>query len=295
MLFSLFKQLIKDSVSLPLYYKLLCLRKRLQIGKNYYLLKKNSVFKDKHKGERCFILGNGPSLNNIDLSCLANEITFSVNQLSRREDFYKLNANYHMWSDARFFSIDEDKPEDMELLLTMKKVNCGTNKPIVFYVMSAFGMIKKYKLDEMLNIYYFDEVYLPNINCGIKFPIDSFVPGFSTIVHYAIVFAVYMGFKEIYLLGCDCTGIINTIKSRINDMNDYEYGYNISKNELARMKVSNAKFPIENELRWNANIFDKYKELYSYCINNRTQLYNATSNSLLESIPKINLEDVLRR
>ena len=37
------------------------------------------AFKDCHQGERCFILGNGPSLQNTDLAPLADEITFGVN------------------------------------------------------------------------------------------------------------------------------------------------------------------------------------------------------------------------
>ena len=35
--------------------------------------------KDKYKGERCFILGNGPSLAKTDLSLLRNEYTFGLN------------------------------------------------------------------------------------------------------------------------------------------------------------------------------------------------------------------------
>ena len=37
--------------------------------------------KDKFKGERCFIIGNGPSLNKIDLDLLKNEYTFGVNSI----------------------------------------------------------------------------------------------------------------------------------------------------------------------------------------------------------------------
>jgi hypothetical protein len=37
--------------------------------------------KDVHRGERCFIIGNGPSLNEMDLSPLADEITFGMNRI----------------------------------------------------------------------------------------------------------------------------------------------------------------------------------------------------------------------
>jgi hypothetical protein len=38
-------------------------------------------FKDSHKGQRCFIIGNGPSLRQTDLSRLANETTFGLNRI----------------------------------------------------------------------------------------------------------------------------------------------------------------------------------------------------------------------
>lgn len=39
------------------------------------------AFKDKHKGQRCVIIGNGPSLNQMDLSFLKNEICFGLNKI----------------------------------------------------------------------------------------------------------------------------------------------------------------------------------------------------------------------
>ena len=37
--------------------------------------------KDKHKGKRCFIIGNGPSLKNTDVSKLKDEYTFGMNRI----------------------------------------------------------------------------------------------------------------------------------------------------------------------------------------------------------------------
>ena len=37
--------------------------------------------KDKYKGERCFIIGNGPSLRKTDVSKLKNEYTFGMNRI----------------------------------------------------------------------------------------------------------------------------------------------------------------------------------------------------------------------
>jgi hypothetical protein len=38
-------------------------------------------FKDRHLGQRCFIIGNGPSLRQMDLQPLRNEYTFGMNRI----------------------------------------------------------------------------------------------------------------------------------------------------------------------------------------------------------------------
>jgi len=43
--------------------------------------KRLAALKDTHKGERCFIIGNGPSLRVTDLKKLRNEYTFGLNRI----------------------------------------------------------------------------------------------------------------------------------------------------------------------------------------------------------------------
>jgi len=43
--------------------------------------KKLLAYRSRHSGERCFILGNGPSLRRTDLSLLRNEVTFGLNRI----------------------------------------------------------------------------------------------------------------------------------------------------------------------------------------------------------------------
>jgi hypothetical protein len=44
-------------------------------------IRKLAMLKDAHKGERCFLIGNGPSLRNTDLSKLVGEFTFGFNRI----------------------------------------------------------------------------------------------------------------------------------------------------------------------------------------------------------------------
>ncbi|NTV37220.1 MAG: DUF115 domain-containing protein [Anaerolineaceae bacterium] len=44
-------------------------------------IRRLEALRDIHKGERCFVMGNGPSLKNTDLSKLKNEYTFGMNRI----------------------------------------------------------------------------------------------------------------------------------------------------------------------------------------------------------------------
>lgn len=49
--------------------------------KRWASVRRLRALKDKHHGHRCFIIGNGPSLNKMDLSPLRTEYTFGLNRI----------------------------------------------------------------------------------------------------------------------------------------------------------------------------------------------------------------------
>ena len=89
-----------------------------QLYEKYYkcseLCKDISVFKDKHFGERCFVIGNGPSLRKEDLERLKNEYTFGSNDIFMSYDKVDWRASYYVVSDpteiqVRFFDAEQVK------------------------------------------------------------------------------------------------------------------------------------------------------------------------------------------
>ena len=58
-----------------------------------------SQLKNKYKGERCFILGNGPSLNKCNLSLLKDEYSFAVNGIFYKTDETGYKPNFYMVED----------------------------------------------------------------------------------------------------------------------------------------------------------------------------------------------------
>ncbi len=255
-------------------------------------LNKNKRFYNIHQGHRCFILGNGPSLKDIDLSLLANEYTFTVNQISRNPHFKELKTNYHFYTDADFFEIDENNPEDMEFLDAIKKLNTEDNQPTVFFNISGMSFAKKYGLDKHLDLHYiYGRLnFLENFK---RIDYSKFVPGFSTVVQFCITMAIYMGFSEIYLLGCDNTGIITVIQTMLDNQVD-NYAYEVSANEQKRMKKVASKHNLYDYACGYSYILKDYILLYSYCQKRGIKLLNCTEQSAIDAIPKVRLSDVLK-
>ena len=283
-----------DLISSSIYLKLNELR-YLKYRKPYKtILQENIKYKNIHKGERCFILGNGPSINNMDFALLNKEITFTVNQLARNPKFEELETNYHMWADAIFFEIEESNKEDMEMLKVIKAVSRQFPDAVIFYEVTAKSMIEKYHLQEHSNIAFFQTLGM-NTHIVERGYIDftHIIPRYPTVIDYAICMAVYMGIVEIYLLGCDCTGFINIAQNKMNKAKDNLYAFEISDNAAKRMERYASRRSIKNELNSYAELFKKYEELNVYCERHGVKLFNATNGGLLENIQRVKLEDVL--
>jgi hypothetical protein len=168
-------------------------------------IRRNIALKDKFKNERCFIIGNGSSLNKMDLKPLRNEYSYVVNEFIKHKDFHYINPTFysdiepiqllinlpkdHPYNPYNYYQrIDEAvKPLSTILffLVESKEFIEGNNLFLdkdIFYLQSANSV-----LDNIL----FDDITKPN----------SFMDG---VIYSAICNCVYMGFKDIYFIGCDC-------------------------------------------------------------------------------------------
>jgi uncharacterized Rossmann fold enzyme len=68
--------------------------------------KKLKSFKDIHKGKRCFIIGNGPSLKMEDLDKLKNEYTFAANKIYLAFEETDWRPTYYCIQDLKLFLRD---------------------------------------------------------------------------------------------------------------------------------------------------------------------------------------------
>jgi len=257
-------------------------------------LRRNMKFHNMHKGERCFILGNGPSLNDENLGLLNNECIFTVNQISRRKDYSCIRPSYHFWADQNFFNLDLTKSEDVELLNTMRSVKVGNDSPICFYPISQKGFVKSNGLNLDLDCHFFYSNYslYDGFDGNINF--SKSIPGGGTVIVWCIEMAIYMGFSEIYLLGCDNTGLVNTINSVAkSDKEVYSYGYTITDNEKKRLENLLKKHSLEVYVEQYLKTIIQYRVLYKYCLKRNINLINCSSTTAIDCIPRKSLESII--
>lgn len=165
-------------------------------------------YKNIHEGKRCFIVATGPSLTLEDVNTLAanNEIAFGVNSCVKFFDKTSWRPTYYCVSDLR--AADALRPD-------YKKNKMDT----VFYNAlaidgSIFVADNIVPLNETSHAYvYLWSLYyqrtkkkLKAFRCRRRISLDAAkcVDSGPTVVFYVIQLALYMGFKEIYLLGTDC-------------------------------------------------------------------------------------------
>ncbi len=152
-------------------------------------------FKNKHCGEKCFIIGLGSSLRMEDLDYLyeKNQICFSMNLIYKAYDKTKWRPNYYVAQDVLIMNKQKqvfDYLDGIDAFISDgSKAFCQENHKDNIYInhMACYG----YEDEEMPFSEDFAQI------CYMS----------GTVAYACIQLAVYMGFSEIYLYGMDFSGL----------------------------------------------------------------------------------------
>lgn len=236
------------------------------------LLKK---YRNRHKGERCFIIGTGPSLRVEDLDVLKikGEITFASNKIFTIYPYTKWRPDYYCVTDYKVISqyYDEiSKIRDSEVLIAEieDSYECRhldrekLNK-------KNFNWFKIYYKEE------WDDNEQQILPCFSFDPTKYIVDGGISVTYAMIQWAIYMGFSELYLLGIDFF-----YKDMTGLSNADHFGHNyIKKGE--RINPPNLERCKRAYLR--AEILSKQKEF---------KIYNSTRGGKLEVFQRVNFDKI---
>jgi hypothetical protein len=215
-----------------------------------------------HQGQRCFIIGNGPSLNKMDLKPLKNEFTFGLNRIYLLFPKIGFSTTYYV---AVNKLVIQQCAEDIEKLNIPKFINWYSRKWIKF-------------TDDMIMI---KDPY--DFSLGFsKDPSDIIWEG-ATVTYAAMQLAYYLGFKQVILIGVDHNFVTKgephkEIVSTGPDQNHFDSAY------------------FGKGFRWQLPDLVTSEKAYKLAkknfIEDNREIFDATVDGHLDIFPKVNFHDL---
>lgn len=257
--------IIRNYIFFPLFGKYRVSRLGRKFGRYKYIEK----YKNLHLGERCFVLATGPSLRIEDVEKLKNETTIAVNSFYKMYDRTAFRPDYYIVLD----------PDAQKQVLKNSPYDLNeVAKDTLF-----FNSIKKIRNKNIkyLHICYQNHwfnIYNSKFEYGknLKFSSDLLYGLYDkyTITNSAIELAIYMGCKEIYLLGVDCN---------YSGPNIYSF-----KQEKDSLKPSEFQAACTQKAMMTG-----YKFIEIESQKRGVKIYNATRGGNLEEFERVNLDEVI--
>ena len=231
-------------------------------------------YKNFYEGRRCFIIGNGPSLTIKDLETLKAHDEISIAS----------NSIYNLFGATEWRPTIYTVHDFQEIKKTHEKIS-AVNTELKLAAMSADSRI--YDIDGAILLRLID-----NTHEGLRFSddISECVYNGSTVTYFSIQCAVYMGFKQIILLGVDHSfareqtkdgsiTINNEVKNHFQDYQTDDFWGNGQKDEEAVV------FPLD--FATDAFIMAK-----RYADDHGIEILNATRGGKLEVFRRVDFDSL---
>ncbi len=233
-----------------------------------------AMMRNKHRGRRCFVIANGPSLNGMDLSPLRDEITIGCNGIYKAFPGWGFHTDYLIFEDI----------EQLELRRRDIGAIKGPLKLAALYNAYAFPADSRtifFNAPRMRgNLYYWTDIY------------PQFSPDFAAIAHLGSS-VTYLMLELAYHLGCDPVYLIGL---------DHDYGelprrfppgkITITEQNIDLVRglhFSNAYYKIGDQI----GVPDVARQEMAYALaqsafeNDGRKIYNASAESKLDLFERV--------
>ena len=239
------------------FYKKLC--------KNTDMKERVLSLRGSKAGKRCFIIGNGPSLNSEDLEKLVNEDCFASNHIYKIFNKTTWRPKYYLIKD-RYLNISPKDIDEMDV----ENIFVGD------YYWRFHNSIKGKNIICLHEKYSLNEKKLK-----VSTDISKCFYSADTVSFAHMQLAAYMGYTEIYLLGFD-----------------HNYTYEVQQNGEIRQTSTKISHFFKDETKEESTadvqrITEAYKTFKRYAELHGITIKNATRGGKLEVFERINFDDLL--
>ena len=240
-------------------------------------------YKDKHLGQRCFIIENGPSLKAEDLNKIEKEYSFGCNKIYKIFTETKWRPTYYFVEDSLAY-----------------KNNYKEIKTFPFPKFISDLALDRGKLHLVNNgIKFFDYIYYWNTypkDPPLTVDLTKEVWSAYNVGYQMLNAAIYLGFKDIYLIGMDFSYDFTNAKSVMVKVENGEV------HEMFTMTKPDPNHFSKDYLEPGENIYDtdtKYA-LKAFAMLEKEskhlgiKIYNATRGGKLEVFERTDFDSILR-
>ncbi len=236
-----------------------------------------------YSGNRCFLVGNGPSLNDMDLDLFKEEYTWCSNRCNLFFDRISWRPSFYSAVDVRVV------PDIADEIAAMVRELSST----LFFLPALFSLNKDLKSEP--NLYWYREKALrKDLGPGGMFSKNAarYVYSVKSVTIAAMQLAVFLGFNPIYLIGCDTSYSIpasvknedeeseKLISTEDDDLNHFDCSY------FGKGRKWHDPHP-------DMMIYH-YRHAKLICDEMGVKVYNATVGGKLEVFPRVDYRDVLK-
>ena len=188
------------------------------------------AYKDKHKGQRCFIIGNGPSLSENDLDLIADDHAIAMNCIPLLYGPTVWRPSYYVYS-----SVNVDVPnwgEAWQQSVT-EAVACPKTTSFIW---RRFA----HAVHKPGNIVWLDSITLQPIGGEGSFSTNmaQYMSKTGTTMNLAFQMAYYMGFDPVIVIGADLNFVTTTGTDGKEDPNHFDGRYVVRINDGAKWSGS---------------------------------------------------------
>lgn len=225
--------------------------------------------KDLHAGKRCFIIGNGPSLRPEDLTRMQEngDITFAFNRIYHIFDQTPWRPTYYISQDQKILAGSVAEVEAMQAERKFVPVEMGWYMDVDVKGVQHFHIVNR------------EENSLPDFSTDISKEIVNS----STVVFSAAQIAVYMGIREIYLIGVD-----HHFQVSQNNKGEIVVDNSVKDYFTDKYNTDKAQLYIPNTEKSTLT----YISMKQHCDRLGVQVYNATRGGKLEVFPRKDLDSL---
>lgn len=254
------------------------------------LLKPNGKFRNLHKGQTCFILGSGPSIQSQDLTKLSGRIVMTQNHFHAHKDIKVISPRYHVIVPKYHpKEYDNDWREWIDSMARRLPADCllfaDTNTK---YLIDEFDALRgrAYYIHTAIDAIYMRKAIVDITKNIMKVP---------TVLTECLTIALFMGFEKIYLVGFDLNQLV-ILQEKENAWEHLRfYGTSpITRNAAEAQLEKKTETSGENWFcMWK--IWVQLNLLRDYALRRDIQIINLTKGGLLNVFPRQDYEDVIRK